>query len=142
MSRNDGSENAMDRSEKCKGVEIPFPSSRGTRSSRSTGHPHEQSSLTKLQSPKNFPFKPECIRDQYSDGATHKSNEKIENKKGINFFFFLFKLIDCLEKLGGGQILERRNVERPIFRNFKIANIKITKDKLFDSSDFEFNFIF
>ena len=31
-----------------------------------------------------------------------------------------------------GQILERRNLERPIFRNFKIATIKITKDGLFD----------
>ena len=41
---------------------------------------------------------------------------------------------------GGGQILERRNVERPIFRNFKIANIKMTKDELFDSFIFEFNF--
>ena len=29
--------------------------------------------------------------------------------------------------LGGAQNLERRNVERPILRNFKIANIKITK---------------
>ena len=41
---------------------------------------------------------------------------------------------------GGGKILERRNVERPIFRNFKIANVKITKDELFDSFIFEFNF--
>ena len=28
----------------------------------------------------------------------------------------------------GGQNLERRNVERPVFRNFGIANIKIKKD--------------
>ena len=27
---------------------------------------------------------------------------------------------------GGGQNLERRNVERPIFRNFKITNTKIS----------------
>ena len=40
----------------------------------------------------------------------------------------------------GGQILELRNVERPIFRNFKIANIKITKNELFDSFIYEFNF--
>ena len=33
--------------------------------------------------------------------------------------------------LVGGQNLERRNVEWPIFRNFKIENIKITKDTLF-----------
>ena len=43
---------------------------------------------------------------------------------------------------GGGQILERRNKERPIFRNFKIANIKITNDELFDSFIFEFNFLY
>ena len=42
----------------------------------------------------------------------------------------------------GGQNLERRNVERPIFRNFKIANIKITENKLFDNFIFEFNFSF
>ena len=35
-----------------------------------------------------------------------------------------------IKKKGGGPILERRNVERPIFRNFKITNIKITKGEL------------
>ena len=40
--------------------------------------------------------------------------------------------------LGGGQNLERRNVEQPIFRNFKIANIKITKDESFHGFIFEF----
>ena len=34
---------------------------------------------------------------------------------------------------GGGQNLERRNVERSILQSFKIANIKMTKDELFDS---------
>ena len=34
---------------------------------------------------------------------------------------------------GEGQILEQRNVEGPIFRNFEIANIKITKDEFFNS---------
>ena len=43
---------------------------------------------------------------------------------------------------GGGQNLERRNVERPIFRSFKIASIKITKDELFDNFVFEFNVSF
>ena len=42
--------------------------------------------------------------------------------------------------MGGGQNLERRNVKRPIFRNFKITNIKITKDDLLDSFIFEFIF--
>ena len=35
--------------------------------------------------------------------------------------------------MGWSQNLERRNIKRPIFRNFKIANIKIVKDELFDS---------
>ena len=34
---------------------------------------------------------------------------------------------------GGGQNFERRNVERLKFRNFKVANIKITKDEFSDS---------
>ena len=38
-----------------------------------------------------------------------------------------------LFRTGGGQNFERRNVERLKFRNFKVANIKITKDELFDS---------
>ena len=40
--------------------------------------------------------------------------------------------------MGGAQNLERRNVERVIFRNFKIANIKITNYELFDSFICEF----
>ena len=41
---------------------------------------------------------------------------------------------------GGGQNFERRNVDRLTFRNFKIANIKITKDELFDGFIIEFIF--
>ena len=43
---------------------------------------------------------------------------------------------------GGDQNFERWNVERPIFRNFKTANIKIKEDDLFDNFIFEFNFSF
>ena len=43
-------------------------------------------------------------------------------------------------KTGGGPNLERRNVERPIFRNFKITNIEITKHELFGSLIFKFIF--
>ena len=43
-------------------------------------------------------------------------------------------------KGGGSQNFERRNVERLTFRNFNIANIKITKDDLFDSFIIEFIF--
>ena len=39
---------------------------------------------------------------------------------------------------GGGQNFEQRNVELLTFRNFKIANIKITKDELFDGFIIEF----
>ena len=38
------------------------------------------------------------------------------------------------------QNLEGRNLERPIFRNFKITNIKIAKDELFDYFIYEFIF--
>ena len=31
---------------------------------------------------------------------------------------------------GGGQNLERLNVERPIFLNFKIANVEVTNDEI------------
>ena len=42
--------------------------------------------------------------------------------------------------MGGHQNLEQRNVERPVFRNFEIANIKIKKDELFDNFIFELCF--
>ena len=51
-------------------------------------------------------------------------------------------LINPPELKGGGQNLERRNVERSIFRNLKIANIKLTKDELLDNFIFKFNFWF
>ena len=39
---------------------------------------------------------------------------------------------------GGGQNLERPNVEWPIFRKFETSNIKITKVELFDFFIFKF----
>ena len=48
--------------------------------------------------------------------------------------------MEFFKNMGGGQNLKRRNVERPIFRNSKIANIEKTKDELFDNFIFEFNF--
>ena len=41
---------------------------------------------------------------------------------------------------GGVQNLEWSNAERPIFRNFKITNIKIAKDELFNYFIYEFIF--
>ena len=43
---------------------------------------------------------------------------------------------------GGGQHLEQPNVERPLFRNSKISNIKRTKDELFDLFIVEFYIYF
>ena len=40
--------------------------------------------------------------------------------------------------MGGVQNLEWSNVERPIFRNFEIMNIKIAEDELFDYFIVEF----
>ena len=44
--------------------------------------------------------------------------------------------------MDGGRNLERRNVEWSIFRNFEIANIKITKNELYRNFIFEFDFSF
>ena len=54
--------------------------------------------------------------------------------------FFIHELIFLFLKMGGGQNLDRQNVEWPIFRNFKIANTKMMKDELFDSFIIEFIF--
>ena len=43
---------------------------------------------------------------------------------------------------GGVQNLELSNVERPIFRNLKITNIKIAKDELFDYFIYELIFYY
>ena len=43
--------------------------------------------------------------------------------------------------MGRGQNLERWNVERPIFRNFEIENIKRMKDELFHGFIFELIFL-
>ena len=51
-------------------------------------------------------------------------------------FLLTYLLIYYLPNMGGGQNLERRNVERQIFRNFKIMIIIITNDS------FIFKFIF
>ena len=44
--------------------------------------------------------------------------------------------------MGGGQNSERRHVERPVFQNFEIADIKIKKDELFENFIFELFSIF
>ena len=44
--------------------------------------------------------------------------------------------------MGGGRNFERRNVERPVFQNFEMANINIKNDELFHNFIFEFFFSF
>ena len=41
-----------------------------------------------------------------------------------------YRIDKQFQNLDGGQNLERPDVERPIFRNFQIMNIKITKDEI------------
>ena len=53
----------------------------------------------------------------------------------------ILQILSLVTNMGGAQNLERRNVERPVFRNFEIANIKIKKDDLFDNFIFEIFFL-
>ena len=46
-----------------------------------------------------------------------------------------------MEKLSHNNYVNPPLVELPIFRNFKITNIKMTKDELFDIFIFEFFFL-
>ena len=64
---------------------------------------------------------------------TRIQNERILKIK--NLIKYDHSIIMCqfiLIRMGGSQCLEQSNVERPIFRNCEISNIKITKDELFD----------
>ena len=69
-----------------------------------------------------------------------------EYLSGFKFRFQIYSICGVEFEIqiltGGVQNLEQQNVERPIFRNFKIANIKTTKDELFDSFIFELIFGF
>ena len=59
----------------------------------------------------------------------------------FNLDFFITSGLEFrIEFTGGDQHLERPNVERPIFWNFKISSIEITKVQLFDFSILEFVF--
>ena len=67
---------------------------------------------------------------------------KFKNKKIKELDFRYFNIRGFEFSKGGGQNFERRNVERLQFRNFTVANSKITKDELFDSFIIEFIFSF
>ena len=53
-------------------------------------------------------------------------------KLASSISFFSFSLFDCEKIRDGAQNFKRPNLERPIFRNSKSANIKITKNELSD----------
>ena len=63
-------------------------------------------------------------------------NRFIKNVYQVNFYL---TGITVSHEPGGGQHLERPNVERPIFRNFENKNTEV---ELFDFSIFEFFFYF
>ena len=70
------------------------------------------------------------------------SDHKIQNFRWTTWKLKIknFKISD--ENLGGVQNLEWSNVERPIFQNVKITNIKIAEDELFDYFIYEFIFYY
>ena len=73
------------------------------------------------------------------------SLHKLQNDYAICIFYSVSKKILNKEISlggGGGQNLIGRNVERPVFRNFEITNIKMKKDEWFDHFIFELFFIF
>ena len=71
---------------------------------------------------------------QFGILSSFKKIRKFWNRLSIRY--------SALLEMGGDQNLERRNVERPVFRNFEIANIKIRKDELLDNFIFEHFFSF
>ena len=71
---------------------------------------------------------------------SEKVNSKIKLSNNSSFVILMFVILKFRKV--GGQNSEQRNVERPVFRNFEIANIKITKDELFDNFIFELFFSF
>ena len=56
------------------------------------------------------------------------------------YLYLLEWLFGGVMKSGGAQNMEWSNKEQPQFRNFKITNVKITNDKLFDFFIQEFIF--
>ena len=84
------------------------------------------------------PFPTVLRKTRIKQKLTHRD----PNGRGFQKSLSLLEFYSDWLKTAGGRNLEQWNVERPIFRNFKIANIKITKDELFDNFIFEFNFSF
>ena len=62
------------------------------------------------------------IKTFISDSNSVYKKKTSEKNVGVNIWV----------KKGGSQHFEQSNVERPIFQNFEIPNIKRTKDELFD----------
>ena len=69
-----------------------------------------------------------------------KNKKKTKKTKIIELRNLIFFILLVVTIMGRVLNLERRNVERPVFRNFKTVSIKIIKDELFDNFIFEFIF--
>ena len=80
----------------------------------------------------------EQMQEKLKVNGFDKANYKFNKFRRICWRYW----VNRLKTRSGRQNLGRRNIERLIFRNFKIANIKITKDELFDRFIFEFIFHF
>ena len=61
-----------------------------------------------------------------------KNSEKKSDNSSLVILIFEILKIRNIGRSGGGQHLERLNVELSIFWNFIMSNIKITKDESFD----------
>ena len=92
-------------------------------------------------SPMDFSWKISRCAINHVGGRNEKSNGKYASMPG-KFHISSRSLGKSSYSFssGGSRNLERWNVELYLIQNQKIANIKITKDDLFDSFNIEFNF--
>ena len=84
------------------------------------------------------------LNDLYcQSSAEHKTLCVFRSVKKFEETQWIFRYISYkCEKWVGVKIWNDQNSERPIFRNFEISNIKITKVELFDFLIFGFIFYF
>ena len=97
--------------------------------------------LTSYLWPTAFPFPWLVLFEGWGPTLWTTKNQNGLNLEIKNYQRSNFALRSIDNSRGEAQNLERRNVERPIFRNFKITNIEIAKDELFDYFIYEFIFL-
>ena len=88
------------------------------------------------------------MKEQYVDYSFSRTSQMYITQQGGEIGLLSSSVMRAVTsrmrelETGGGQNLERPTVERPIFQNFKVANIKIKKDEFFDNFIFELFFHF